>query len=213
NKFMALSFIAPTAEFAPVRKLYPRVLFAALVVLLLIIMSVMPAIGQQRAIANPSIEQPVIPSDYLQINADSVPGWLTTHPVDPTRGRMIEIWRNGFNGINTAIGAGNQFVELNAEARSMIYQQICMTNGESFDYSFLHRGRSSSTSPDVAEFRLGIPTGLPAGSVGADNYSYPILRVSTTNNGTQGSAPTGNGTINPSVLVNGWRRYSGTYTY
>jgi hypothetical protein len=212
-KTMSLPLIAPPAESAPKPKLYLRRFLTVLSMFIIIGIPVLPVFAQQRAIANPSIEQPVIPSDYLQINADSVPGWLTTHPVDPTRGRMIEIWRNGFNGINTATGAGHQFVELNAEARSMIYQQICMTNGESFSYSFLHRGRASATNPDVAEFRLGIPSGLPAGSVGADAYSYPIVRVSTTNNGTQGAAPTGNGTINPSVLVNGWRRYSGTYTY
>lgn len=210
---MYLATIGRTAAAAPTRNVFPQVFLFILFGISLMAAPAIPVFAQQRAIANPSIEQPVITSDYLQINADSVPGWMTTHPVDPTRGRMIEIWRNGFNGINTAAGAGNQFVELNAEAQSMIYQRICMTSGESFSYSFLHRGRSSATAPDVAEFRLGIPTGLPAGSVAADSYSYPIVRVSTTNNGTQGAPPTGGGTINPSALVNNWRRYSGTYTY
>lgn len=89
-----------------------------------------------------------------------------------------------------------------------------MTNGESFDYSFLHRGRTSPTVADVAQFRLGIPIGLPAGSKPADSYSFSIVQVSTTNNGTVTAAPTGSGTINaPAVAGNGWVRYSGTYTY
>lgn len=95
----------------------------------------------------------------------------------------------------------------------MIYQPVCMASGEAFSYSFLHRGRSSATNADVAQFRLGIPTGLPSGSRAADSYSFPIVQVSTSSNAT-GAAPTGSGTINTPVNAgNGWRRYSGTYTY
>src|SRR5690606_2358218 len=116
--------------------------------------------------------------------------------------------------VNTAAGAGNQFVELNADDISMIYQQVCMTNGESFTYSFLHRGRQSSFTRDRAQFRIGLPTGLPTGPIPADSYSYPILNVATTNNGNY-TTPTGSGTYDttPSSAGNGWRRYSGTYTY
>jgi len=96
----------------------------------------------------------------------------------------------------------------------MLYQTVCMINGESFFYSFLHRGRLSATVPDVMLFRIGIPTGLPAGSKPADPVGFGIVQVSTTNNGTVAVAPTGNGIINPPVAAgNGWVRYSGTYTY
>ncbi len=186
----------------------------ALFSLLALIFPFSSVFAEQRAIANPSIELPVIVPDYQQLNADLVPGWNTTHPVVSPNGRLIEIWKSGFNGFLSATGAGNQFVELNAEAASMIYQQVCMTNGEAFNYSFVHRGRASATVADVAEFRLGIPTGLPSGSIPADSYSYPIVRVSTTNNGTITAAPTGSGTINTPVNAgNSWKRYSGRYTY
>lgn len=187
-----------------------RTVFSMSLILLLNLNSVF---AQQRAIANPSIEQPVIDGSNIQLNADLVPGWLTTHPVR-TNGRLIEIWKNGFNGVNTATGAGDQFAELNADAISMIYQSVCMTNGESFSYSFLHRGRDSRTERDKAQFRLGIPSGLPSGSLPADSYSYPILNVGTTNNGSY-DTPTGFGSFNatPANAGNGWRRYSGTYTY
>lgn len=172
-----------------------RISIVCLTILTTVLLNVSPAFAQQRAIANPSIEQPTIPNnDYDQLNANLVPGWETTHPVRPN-GRLIEIWSTGFNGVNTAPGAGRQFAELNADAFSMIYQTICMTNGESFNYSFLHRGRQSSFVRDRAQFRIGIPGGLPVGSVPADSYSYPIINVATTNNG-QIDPPTGSGTIN-----------------
>ena len=101
----------------------------------------------------------------------------------------------------------------------MIYQPICMTNGEFFNFSFLHRGRSSTTDADVADFRIGIPGGLPTGSKPADPYSYPILRVSTASDGDPRSAaiPPGSNapTTNISVSnpMNGWVRYGGRYQY
>ena len=61
------------------------------------------------------------------------------------------------------------------------------------------------------EFRIGIPSGLPSGSLSADSYGFPIVRVGTTNTGAT-NPPVGSGTINPPVaLANGWVRYSGSY--
>lgn len=126
---------------------------------------------------------------------------LTEHP-------FVVHWNIGlmvFLNVFTATGAGNQFAELNAVENLMIYQTVCLTNGESFDYSFLHRGRSSATIPDVAQFRIGIPTGFPSGSKPADSYDFNIIEVSTTNDGTVTSAPAGNGTINaPTAAGNAW---------
>jgi hypothetical protein len=196
--------------FAPTFSCRKTVAFSIVVLMLIPFQA---AFAQQRAIANPSIEQPVITGDNIQLNADLVPGWLTTHPVR-TNGRLIEIWKSGFNGVNAATDAGNQFAELNADAISMIYQSVCMTNGESFTYSFLHRGRDSGSTRDKAQFRIGIPTGLPTGSIPADTYSYSILNVGTTNDGDY-DTPTGSGTFDttPNNAGNGWRRYSGRYTY
>lgn len=175
----------------------------------------------QRAIINPSTEDPAFADGTVVQQAEgTMPGWLTSHPVQSgacgggTDCRPIERWSTGAVGVSPATGSGSRWVELNAFTNSMIYQGVCMTNGESFSYSFLHRGRVSATTPDVAQFRLGIPTGLPAGSKPADSYSFPIVQVSTTNNGTVTTAPSGSGTINaPTGAGNGWVRYSGAYTY
>jgi len=185
---------------------------------LTLIVSTTPA--QQRAIANASLEELVVPANSSAYRDEGVvPGWSTTHPITSGLGcsptcRPIEIWHQVFQTVSAAPGAGVQWAELEATTRSMIYQNICMTNGESFNYSFLHRGRLSATIPDVMQFRIGIPTGLPAGSKPADPVGFNIAQVSTTNNGTVTTPPTGSGTINPPVAAgNGWVRYSGTYTY
>lgn len=182
--------------------------------LLLTLLSPISAFSQQRAIVNPSLEEPIIADNsYSLLDEDSVPGWDTSHPVNGSNIRPIEMWRQPFNGVSAASGSGSQWAELNANTNSMIYQTICMSPGESFTFSFLHRGRYSSTERDVMDFRLGIPTGLPSGSVAADSYSYQILQVGTTNNGTY-DTPTGNATgVTATSAGNGWMRYAGTYTY
>lgn len=212
--------IFPTARAATISTGALKVIFASLFLTFL-----SGAVSAQRAITNQSIEDPAFADNQFYFYAEgSVPGWLTSHPVQIagcTDGggpafdcRPIERWSSGFLGVFPAAGAGSRWVELNAYDNSMIYQSVCMINGESFDYSFVHRGRESATVPDVADFRLGIPTGLPAGSKPADTYDFPIVRVSTTNDGTVTTAPTGSGTINAPVAAgNGWVRYSGTYTY
>jgi hypothetical protein len=95
----------------------------------------------------------------------------------------------------------------------MIFQTMALASGDKLSWSFLHRGRASDTTPDVLELRIGIPSGLPTGSLAPDSYSYSIVTVSTTANGTF-TTPTGSGTINaPTSVGNGWVRYSGAYTY
>lgn len=197
----------------------------SLLLVFLLATAPMVSLGQ-RAVQNPSVENPSMPvNSYQRIAEESLIGWLTTHPlntcgVGPASCRPIERWSSGYNGVNTATNAGSAFVELNAEAVSMIYQQVCMTQGEAFTFSFLHRGRSSATTADVADFRIGIPTGLPAGSKDADTYNYPILRVSTASDGNpNGTAipPGGSSTLTTNIsnanAQNGWRRYGGRYLY
>lgn len=197
----------------------------ATLALSLILVSSQTVFTQQRAIVNSGTELPSFANGSNERWGEGAfTGWLTTHP-QVTNGctngggtgvtcRPMERWSTGFLSVLTAAGAGTHFVELNADTNSMIYQSVCMTNGEAFNYSFLHRGRGSATVADVAQFRLGIPTGLPAGSKAADTYSFPIVQVSTTSNGTVTAAPTGTGTINAPVAAgNGWVRYSGVYTY
>lgn len=151
-----------------------------------------------------------------QIPDTNAGGWKTTHPAGNYCGTMvncrpIEFWSNGFNGVPS--GQAAQHIELNAITRAMVFQPVSLASGDVLNWSFLHRGRGSATTPDVAELRIGIPGGLPAGSLPPDSYSFPIVRVSTTSSGVF-TTPTGSGTINAPVAVgNGWVRYSGSYTY
>lgn len=181
-------------------------------------------IPAQRAITNQSTELPAIPDNFNQRwDEAGFTGWLTTHPFvtdNCTNGgvhtcRPMERWSTGFLSVVTASGAGARWVELNADSNSMIYQSVCMTSGESFRYSFLHRGRDSATVDDVAQFRLGIPTGLPAGSKPVDSYSFPIADVRTQNDGGATAGPTAypNATVAFADAGNGWRRFSGTFNY
>lgn len=198
-----------------------QVLPARAVCIILLFTLLSGTITAQRAITNPSIELPAFANGaVVQAAEGTVPGWLTSHPVQPAACggadcRPIERWSTGAVGVSPATGAGVRWAELNAFTNSMIYQSVCMTNGESFGYSFAHRGRQSATEDDVAQFRLGIPTGLPAGSKPADTYSFPIATVRTQNDGGATAAPTAhpNATVAFAAAGNGWRRYSGTFAY
>ncbi|MEH1938025.1 MAG: hypothetical protein V7L14_30845 [Nostoc sp.] len=183
----------------------------------------------QRSFLNPGFEQPVFGSAgqqcYVQVLPSLIPGWETTHGsvkagtgscngyVSPGNVPLIEIWTTGFNGgsgaTSTATNAGNQFAELNAEQASELYQNICLLQNETITFSFLHRGRSSATNADVANFLIGLNT---------DPTSTVFGTFSTTSNGTVTAQPVAqNGATIPSVsnnnAGNGWVRYSGSVPY
>ncbi|MBD2507075.1 hypothetical protein H6G91_07310 [Nostoc muscorum FACHB-395] len=177
----------------------------------------------QRSFLNPGFESPVFGSTnqqcYVQVNESLIPGWSTTHGsvkagtgnctgyVSPGSVPLIEIWTTGFNGVSTATtptSAGKQFAELNAEQASELYQNLCLIKDETITFSFLHRGRSSATVADVANFLIGANTVFGT--------------FSTTSNGTVTAQPVAqNGAIIPTVsnnnAVNGWVRYTGTVPY
>ncbi|WP_298916374.1 hypothetical protein [uncultured Nostoc sp.] len=177
----------------------------------------------QRSFLNPSFEQPVFGSPgqqcYVQVDKNLIPGWETTHtPVKgtgncsgfiQTTSNLIEIWTSGFIGVNTATNAGNQFAELNAEQASQLYQNICLIKNETITFSLLHRGRSSATVADVANFLIGLNT---------DSTKTIFGTFSTTSNGTVTAQPVAqNGATIPPVsnnnAANGWVRYTGTVPY
>lgn len=85
---------------------------------------------------NASFEEPGLSDDIgnLSITTDLVPGWTTT-----SDDKLIEIWKNGFNGVPAY--EGNYFIELNAEQVSGIYQDFDTSINKFFTISFAHRGR------------------------------------------------------------------------
>jgi RHS repeat-associated protein len=119
----------------------------------------------QRTFVNLGFELPsAAPSTCaFQVSETLVPGWTTNHPsqsgtgcgpnVAQTPGPLIEIWRSGFSSVSAR--SGSQFAELNAEAASRIFQNVCLANGELVGWRFSHRGRQSTTTDDVTEFRVG----------------------------------------------------------
>ena len=115
---------------------------------LLLCICMIPTTGSsqiQRSFVNFGFENPDISappyslSTYIQVHEDSVPGWNTT-----ASDHLIELWRDGFNGVPAH--AGNQFAELNATQPSRLSQQVCLLDGESFNWSFWHRGRAGVDS-------------------------------------------------------------------
>ncbi|MFF6946710.1 hypothetical protein [Streptomyces lavendulae] len=111
--------------------------------------------SRQVALINGSFEEPNIAPDRLRFCPDAeqthlpgrVPGWLTTAP-----DRMIEIWRYPSQGVTPAVG--EQFVELNANYVSTLYQDLDTTPGTTLYWSLYHRGRQGF---DTMALDIGVP--------------------------------------------------------
>jgi alpha-tubulin suppressor-like RCC1 family protein len=197
-----------------------------------------------RTYANTSFEDsdfacyPTLSSGWAYINQSKMRGWLTAHPPwdetncspNQTNVRIIEIQKSGLQGTNAY--DGGKYAELNANWKTFIYQQMCVANSDVIDFTFYHKGINASRA-DIAVFRFGIPSGLPASSYGnslpADSYNRPMMYAKTTSscgstckdatsaeytNFTFGSLyTTPPGTSNPSAsVVNKWGKYSGSHT-
>ncbi|WP_350351377.1 hypothetical protein ABS642_19030 [Microbacterium sp. A8/3-1] len=105
------------------------------------------------ALQNGGFEAPVIPNAAFRLLAEnSVPGWFTNDSQN-----QIEFWSTGFQGVPAA--AGRQFVELNANSASMLYQDVATTPGQTLAWSLKHRGRSGT---DVMRVVIGAPGGTLA---------------------------------------------------
>ena len=127
-------------------------------------------------LANGSFEIDQTTGAVTQANPSSMKPWLTTDVAN-----AIEVWRAS---AGVAVPAGNQFVELNANSDSTLYQSVTTTPGETIRWSLLHRGRSGT---DVMRVTLGgtVVNGVFTGGVSQGEFSA--------NN-------------------NGWVRHEGVYT-
>ncbi|MEM6963782.1 MAG: DUF11 domain-containing protein, partial [Bacteroidota bacterium] len=96
---------------------------------------------------NGSFEEPIIPvATFSLINQALVPGWSTT-----ASDGLIEIWHSGHQGVMAQ--EGNQFVELNANEVSTLYQSFSLNGlGGTIDWSLYHRGRAGV---EVANVLIG----------------------------------------------------------
>ncbi|MBX9853518.1 MAG: OmpA family protein [Cytophagaceae bacterium] len=107
---------------------------------------------------NTSFEHPYTPivnygsvAFFRAANSHSpgIHGWNTT-----ANDRMIEIWHEGMQAMKAYPGLGTQWVELNANMVSRLYENICLLNGETITWKFYHRGRGSDVRPDVMELNI-----------------------------------------------------------
>ena len=94
--------------------------------------------------------QVAAPGTCVFVNASLISCWSTT-----AADNLIEVWRSGFLGVPSY--SGNQFIELNANLVSTIYQDFTAAPGTSLSISFAHRGRSGV---DVMNIGIG-PVGGP----------------------------------------------------
>ena len=195
-----------------------------------------PSRGGVRTMQNVSFEEfgicPDAPTTSFHIiRMDEMEGWFTTQPKGSSyleRCNGVIQGSEEIRGIElqsgTTFGGGRGggytpedgvvFAELNAYNAGMLYQPLCVRNDEEFEFSFAHRPVGNRT--DIAAFRIGIPSGLDAGSVPADTYSREILQASTTqasNIVTSVSQTVGTDTTaNPAVVsTNKWGVFSGTH--
>ncbi|MDY0907713.1 Ig-like domain-containing protein, partial [Pedobacter sp. CFBP9032] len=160
-----------------------------------------------RAFVNGSFEQgPTVTTRNEFIREDKVPGWSATEAVGmsssnntsvPTDGSFLEIWRSGFN--NVVAKQGNYFAELNAFTNGMLEQPpLCVLNGETFTWSFAHRGRGGV---DVMALRINDidVARFSDNNAQAGTHSAAILTPGTTTLTAQNTD------------ANGWTQYTGTW--
>lgn len=88
------------------------------------------------------------------IDDDQVPGWNTT-----ASDGIIEFWPNSNNGGGIQAYSGDQYIELNANETSGVYQDYqTPIAGIEFNYSFAHAARNfTPTGEDVVGVYAGIP--------------------------------------------------------
>ncbi|WP_313915831.1 putative Ig domain-containing protein, partial [Tahibacter sp.] len=190
-----------------------------LVALVCLVMAPLASAQVQRTFVNLGFEQPSAGAStcFFQVADAQVPGWTTNHPsqagvncapsITAQSGPLIEIWANTFNGVNAR--AGQQFAELNAEAASRIYQNVCLAAGEPIDWRFSHRGRQSATVSDVTEFRVGSSAG-----------TNRVVRAGTQTDGGGGvvtcygdDGGVATNACTSTLASFGWRDYSGHFTW
>lgn len=163
-----------------------------------------------RSFINQGFESPNGGTNSTFVRESDVLGWSTTEAVAmnndsettiPTQGSFMEFIVSGqFSGVNAY--EGNKFVELNAFTNSMLKQEpICVLPGESFNWSFAHRGRAGVDKMGLRIDDINVATFEDNNAQGG-THLRTLLGSSTINTGLGQDATT----------ANGWTRYYGTWT-
>lgn len=167
-------------------------------------------LSPQRDFSNGGFELGTTSTGVSYAQEANVPGWSTTEVVsmvgttaplnNPANGSLIEFWRSGANGVTA--NQGSYFAELNAYTNGALSQEpICVMAGESFTWSFAHRGRSGV---DVMNLRIADVDVAQFSDNNADGGTHTGVVLSG-----------GSGTTAITSTVpegNGWTQYTGTWT-
>jgi len=111
-------------------------------------------------------------NSYTMVDQSKVPCWETT-----ASDKIIEVW--GSNFLGAPAYSGNQFIELNANMVSTLYQNFTAVLSSTIQLSFAHRGRSGT---DVLSVEIG-PVGGPYhnfGNFSANNTKWSYHTVTYT---------------------------------
>jgi uncharacterized repeat protein (TIGR01451 family) len=150
-----------------------------------------------RIIANPGFEQPVVSGIGVAIpeGYGTTPPtvWQTTEDTSPYV-NSLEYWNGTGNGQSPSNHSG-QHVELNAASNSAIYQDICVLQNETVDWSLLHAVRKATVANDTNIMRVTVsnPT-LWIGKTPPSTLLYSSPDLATSFN-------------------DGWQQKTGSYTY
>lgn len=122
----------------------------------------------QRSITNTGFESndprgPGAPN-WQPFPDTAVPGWLSTTGV-------IEIWDSNFQGVTSFEGAVH--AELNANSPGALYQEVCLINGDLFNWTFAHRARSGGRSPQNITFEIANSGGATIQVLGSQASTVP----------------------------------------
>jgi uncharacterized repeat protein (TIGR01451 family) len=144
------------------------------------------------ALGNGDFEAPVVAPGAGRMVDSGVPGQSTTVWQTTATDNLIEFWRNGGNvqsannNVPIAAQSGAQWVELNANQQSALYQDLPTTPGEQMRWSIWHRARATSVpnGQDVMQVQIGRPgnviPAVPTGQTGPDISTGPAAWVKYT---------------------------------
>ena len=141
------------------------------------------------ALGNGDFEAPVVQPGAGRMVDSGVPGQSVTVWQTTATDNLIEFWRNGGNAqsannnVPIVAQSGEQWVELNANQQSALYQDVPTTSGEQMRWSIWHRARATSVpnGQDVMQVQIGRPgnvvPAVPTGQTGPDISTGPAAWV------------------------------------
>lgn len=83
--------------------------------------------------------------NFAIVASSTVPGWEAST-------NEIELWDSNFNSVPAH--SGNVFAEMNANTPGTLFQNICLTSGETLRWSFAHRARVGGAATQTAVLQV-----------------------------------------------------------